>query len=66
MEIKITLDDDLAGYTFTEGKKTVFFENLTRQQQIHICNAFAQGYNLFVKHIKPTTQPFSTAKTTQQ
>ena len=52
MEIKITLDDDLAGYTFTEGKKTVFFENLTRQQQVKICNAFAQGYNLFVKYIK--------------
>ena len=52
MEIKITLDDDLAGYTFTEGKETVFFENLTRQQQVKICNAFAQGYNLFVQHIK--------------
>ena len=52
MEIKITLDDDLAGYTFTEGKKIVFFENLTRQQQVKICNAFSQGYNLFVQHIK--------------
>ena len=52
MEIKITLDDDLAGYQFKEGKKTVFFENLTHQQQVKICNAFAQGYNLFVQHIK--------------
>ena len=52
MEIKITLDDDLAGYQFKEGKKTVFFENLTRQQQVKICNAFTQGYNFFVQHIK--------------
>ena len=52
MKIKITIANNNVGYEFKEGKKTVFFENLTRQQQIHICNAFAQGYNLFVKHIK--------------
>ena len=52
MEIKITIVNHNVGYEFKKDEKTVFFENLTRQQQVKICNAFAQGYNLFVQHIK--------------
>ena len=52
MNIKISLEDDLAGYIFTEGKKKIMYEDMTREQQIKVCNAFAQGYNLFVKFIK--------------
>ena len=57
MEIKITFANNNVGYEFKEDGKTVFFENLTRQQQIKICNALAQGYNLFVQHIKEQQQP---------
>lgn len=53
MEIKITFDDGLAGYQFIDGEgKTLNYEDMTRQEQIHICNCFAQGYNLFSKFIK--------------
>ena len=52
MEIQITIANNNVGYEFIEDKKTVFFEDLTRQQQIHICNAFSQGYNFFIQHIK--------------
>ena len=52
MEIKITFDDGLAGYEFIEDGKTVMYEDMTRQEQIHVCNVFAQGYNLFSRFIK--------------
>ena len=52
MNIKISVEDDLAGYEFTEGEKKIMYEDMTREQQIKVCNAFAQGYNLFVKFIK--------------
>lgn len=54
MDIKISLEDDLAGYEFTEDGKTVMYEDMTKQQQIKVCNALAQGYNLFAKFIKET------------
>ena len=52
MRISIDIDNGLVGYVFKDGRKIVKFEDLSRQEQIHICNAFANGYNLFVKAIK--------------
>lgn len=52
MNIKISLEDDLARYVFTEGKKKIMYKDMTREQQIKVCNAFAQGYNLYAKFIK--------------
>ena len=52
MKIEIEIKDGLAGYQFKEGKKTVRFENLSRQEQIRILNSFANGYELFINALK--------------
>ncbi len=52
MRISIDIDNGLIGYVFKEGRRIVMFEDVSRQEQIRICNAFANGYNLFVKAIK--------------
>lgn len=44
--------DELAGCEIQKDGETVFFEKLDRQEQIWICNAFAQFYNLFKPFIK--------------
>ena len=51
-EVHISLEEDLAGYMLTIDGETVHFEDITRQQQIKVCNGLAQGYNLFSKFIK--------------
>ena len=53
MTVKIEFSDDLAGYSFQdENGENTQFEDLTKVQQIRILNAFANGYNLFVKALK--------------
>ena len=44
--------DELAGCEIQKDGETVFFETLDRQEQIHVCNAFVQFYNLFAPFIK--------------
>lgn len=44
--------DEIAGCEIEKGGETVFFQSLTKQEQIYICNALAQFYNLFAKSIK--------------
>lgn len=53
--IKVTIDLDdsnLAGCSIHKDDYYVQFEDLPRQDQIHICNSFAQFYQLFSKVIK--------------
>lgn len=52
IEIKITFSDDLCGCEIQKDGETVFFESLNRLEQIHVCNAFALFYDLFVPCIK--------------
>lgn len=53
--IKVTIDLDdsnLAGCAIHKDDHVEQFENLSRQDQIHICNSFVQFYQLFSKVIK--------------
>lgn len=54
MKIKaeITLENDLAGIVFKSGKRIIKYEDLTKEQQIQICNSFVDFYKLFSKFIK--------------
>jgi len=52
IEIKITFSDNLCGCEITKSGKTEQFEKLKRKEQIHVCNALAQFYKLFVPVIK--------------
>ena len=49
--VKIDIDE-LAGCEIKRDEETVQWENLTRQEQIHVCNAFVQFYQLFTRFIK--------------
>lgn len=56
MKINIELEDGLAGFQFFDDEnKTLNWEDMTRQQQIHVCNSFVSGYELFSKCIKDET-----------
>lgn len=44
--------DELAGCEIQKDGETVFFQSLDKQEQIYVCNALAQFYNLFVPCIK--------------
>jgi len=53
--IKVTIeldDDNLAGCAIYKDDYVKHFEDLPRQDQIHICNSFVQFYQLFSKAIK--------------
>ena len=52
MEIKITFEGDNIGFQIIEDGKNLDYGDLSRQEQVKICNAFAGGYNLFSKFIK--------------
>ena len=44
--------DEIAGCEIQKDGETVFFQSLERKEQIHVCNALAQFYKLFVPVIK--------------
>ena len=51
--MKVTIEiDNIAGCEIEKDGETVFFQSLSKQEQIHVCNALAQFYNLFVPCIK--------------
>ena len=53
--IKVTIDLDdsnLAGCQILKDECVEQFENLSKQDQIHICNSFVKFYQLFSKVIK--------------
>jgi len=52
IEIKITFEDDLCGCEITRSGETVHFERMNGKEQVKVCNALAQFYNLFVPCIK--------------
>lgn len=53
MKIEIEIDDDLAGYQFKSDENNVIhFEDMSRREQIHVLNAFAGGYELFINALK--------------
>lgn len=47
MEIRVTIEERLAGYEIIKDGKTTQWEELTRKEQISMLNAFANGYQLF-------------------
>ena len=52
MEIKITFSGDIVEFEFLENGKTLDYSDMSREEQVKICNAFAGGYNLFSRFIK--------------
>ena len=52
IEIKITFIDNLFGCEITKSGKAVQFETFNSKEQVKICNALAQSYNLFAPCIK--------------
>lgn len=52
MEIKITFSGDNTGFEFIEDGKNLDYGDLSREEQIMVCNALAGGYNLFSHFIK--------------
>lgn len=44
--------DDIAGCVIKKGRKTMHWENLTREEQISIINTFANFYALFYRFLK--------------
>lgn len=53
IKVIISIEDDLAGCEFKIGnKKTIEFSELTRLEQIKVCNSYANFYNLFSRIIK--------------
>jgi len=52
MEIRITFSGDNTGFEISEDGKNLDFGDLSREEQVKICNAFAGGYNLFSRFIK--------------
>lgn len=53
IKVIISIEDDLAGCKFKIGnKKITDFNELTRLEQIKVCNSYAYFYNLFSKFIK--------------
>lgn len=56
MKVEIEFKDGLAGYGLLDDKGNyLVWENLSRLDQIRICNSLAQGYNLFSRCIKNET-----------
>ena len=52
MRIEIEIDD-LIGYQFkSDENKVISFEDMSRREQIKVLNAFASGYELFIKVLK--------------
>lgn len=53
-EMKIEIEiDDLIGYQFKSDENEVIrFEAMSRQEQIKVLNAFANGYELFINALK--------------
>lgn len=43
---------ELIGYMFYIDGKQVVWEDMTRDQQIKVLNAFSQGYRLFERFLK--------------
>lgn len=43
--------DEIAGCEIQKDGESVFFTSLERKEQIHVCNALAQFYNLFAPYI---------------
>ena len=53
MIITIEVNDGLVGYQFKEdNNKVIHFEDMSRRDQIKVLNAFANGYELFIKALK--------------
>jgi len=53
IRVTIDLDDsNLAGCQILKDECVEQFENLSKQDQIHICNSFVMFYQLFSKVIK--------------
>lgn len=51
MSIDITVSE-LAGYEFYIDGKKVYWDDMSREQQIKVLNSFSQGYNLLVRFLK--------------
>ena len=52
MKIEIEIND-LIGYQFkSEDNNVIRFEDMSRREQIKVLNAFANGYELFIKALK--------------
>lgn len=52
MEIKITFSGNNTGFELIEGEKNLDYGDLSREEQVKICNALVDGYNLFSRFIK--------------
>ena len=52
--MKVTIEiDDLVGFQFHDDNgNVVYFEDLSRVEQIRILNSFADGYKLFIEALK--------------
>ena len=48
--VKLEIDDN-AGCIIKKGRKTMQWENLTREEQVSIINTFANFYALFYRHL---------------
>lgn len=52
MKIEIEIDD-LISYQFKSDENEVIrFEDMSRKEQIHVLNAFVNGYELFISALK--------------
>lgn len=52
-DLKVTIEiSDLAGCAIEKDNKVIQFEDLSRKEQIIVCNSFVQFYQLFSKVIK--------------
>ena len=53
LEIKINISDGLVCYTFYQnGVQIMDWNDLTKLEQYKICDALAQGYELFSRSFK--------------
>ena len=52
IKAEITLDDNNVSILFKSGKIVIMWEEMTRQQQKHICNTLGEFERLFSKFIK--------------
>jgi len=48
--VKLEIDDN-AGCIIKKGRKTMLWENLTREEQVRIINTFGNFYALFYRHL---------------
>ena len=49
--VKLEIDDN-AGCIIKKGRKTMQWENLTREEQVSILNAFENFYALYYRFLK--------------